>query len=163
MARADHGDPAVGAEPRRVVVAIDQARLLAAGNHPLRTHIPQFQLFLHALLDRVTGHDAADHPAGRRQIAPVAIGQFFNVLQELGAVRQQTGTHAGGVVQRPFQTGVPNIQGQKSHARIMTKPTLQTCGSAARAGNETAPTRQAWAQGTAGPGFPARQGRPWRG
>ena len=112
LARADHRNPAVGTQAGRVVVAVAQTRLRRAGHHPLGRHVPLFELFLDPPLHSVARHDAAQHPGGCGQAAPVALGQFLDVLQELCTMRQQAPSHTGGVVQRPFQSRVANIQRQ---------------------------------------------------
>ncbi len=121
LARTDHGDPAVRPQARRVVISVGHARFAEAGDHPLRRHVPQFQLLLHPTLDRIPRHNAAHHPLRCGQRVPVAFGQLFDVLQELRSMGQQPRAHTGCVVECPFQAGVPNVQGQKSHGRIIPR------------------------------------------
>ena len=114
---ADHGHPAIRAQAGRVVVAVAQPGLGAAGDHPLRRDVPDLQLLLDASLDRIAGDDAAQHPTGGGQLAPVAFAQLLDVLQKLGAMGQQPSADPGFVVQRPFQAGVAHIDCQKAHTR----------------------------------------------
>ena len=61
----------------------------------------------------------------RAELAPGAVGQFVDIGQKLRALRQQRSARRGRSVVRPFQTGVADVQGEKSHGvgvfrRIMT-------------------------------------------
>ena len=85
-ARADQRHPAVGTQARRMVIAIDDARLLHARHHPARRQIPQFELLLDPHAHRLAGHDAAEHALRRREALPVAFGQVVDGLQEYGAL-----------------------------------------------------------------------------
>ena len=86
----------------------------------MRGHIPQLQLFFHAAFDGVASHHTPQNPTWRRQTGPVTFFQGFNVFKKLSATGQQRCTHARCIVKGPLQAGVADIQGQKSHARIMT-------------------------------------------
>jgi len=79
------------------------------------------------------GHDAAQHAVGRRQVAPGAVGQPVDVFQELRALRQQLRAGMGGFVVRPFQAGIANVKGQKSHRVHHPGPAMVAISSAAMA------------------------------
>ena len=83
LARANHGHPAIGPQAQRLVVAVGHARLLAAGHHPLGSKVPAqhlVDLLMHPPPGGFAGHRATEHAAGRRQTAPGAVGQLFDLL-----------------------------------------------------------------------------------
>ena len=123
----DHGHPAVGAQPRGVVVAVGQAGFCRGGDHPLGGHIPNVHLFLHTALDWVTGHDAAQHAVWRRQVGPGAVGQLVYVFKKFRALGQQRRVAVGGLVKRPLEARVANVDCQKIHGRIINKPGWAPC------------------------------------
>ncbi|MNL47479.1 hypothetical protein D3C87_1702700 [compost metagenome] len=116
VARADHGDPPVRAQARGVVVAVGQPRLLRRRHHPRGGDIPKFHLLLHAAFDGIARHHAAQHALRVGQRRPAAFSQPVNVVEKLGAMRNERSPGAGSVVQRPFETGVTDVDGQESHA-----------------------------------------------
>jgi hypothetical protein len=69
----------------------------------------------HPALDGVARNDAAQDMVGRTQALPLLLGQFFNVLQEHRALGQQPRACLGGLIDRPFQSGIAHIEGEKSH------------------------------------------------
>ena len=112
----NHRNPAVRAEPGRKVVAIGQAGLGLARHHPARRHVPQFHLFFDPPLDGVAGHHAAQHGGRACKPGPWPVGQFVDVLQKLGAMRQQSGLRVRCLVVRPFEPRVADIECEKGHA-----------------------------------------------
>ncbi len=113
---ADHRDPAVGAEARRVVIAVDESRLFGARHDPLRRHLPQlFHLFHHAALDHIGRHHASQNAVRRGQLRPLAVGQLVDILEKLRAVRERSRAGGGLVVQRPFKARIADVDGQESH------------------------------------------------
>ena len=72
-----------------MVVAIGKPGLCAAGNDPLRHHVPQLELLFDPALDRITRHHAAQHLVGRGQVVPVTLLQGFDVFKKLRAAGKQ--------------------------------------------------------------------------
>ena len=116
MARTDHRHPAIRTEARRMVVSIDQTGLLVGRHDPLRRHVPDLHLLGHTALGRIARDHATQHALGRRQRRPRPFGQAVYVIQKFGTMRQKIGTRLGSIEQRPFETGVAHIDGQKCHA-----------------------------------------------
>ena len=124
VARTDHGHPTVGPQAQRVVVAVHQPGLLHGRHHPLRRHVPLrhlLHLLTHTALHGITRHHAAQDARRRRQGPPGMLGQTLNMLQELGTMREQCRARARRVVQRPFEAGVANVYGQKSHRARLSR------------------------------------------
>jgi hypothetical protein len=115
VTRADQGHEAVRTQAARMVVAIRDAAGMAGGHNPARLHVPQFQLLFDAAAHGVARHIAAEHAARRLQAAPLAFGQLVDVLKKNRAMGKQGGTRLGRGKLRPFETGIANINGQKSH------------------------------------------------
>ncbi len=121
LTRADHRDPAVRAQPRRMVVAVDQAGLGSAGHHPLRRDIPELELLDDAAPDGFARDHATEHLAGCSDTTPVTLGQGLDVLEELHPMREQAGIHGRLVVKRPLEAGVTNVDGKKTHAAMIIR------------------------------------------
>ncbi len=121
LACADHGHPAVGAQARRVVVAVAQPRFGSGGDHPLRLRVPQLvELFRHAPFHGVTRHHAAQHPAGGSgsalQSPSLRVSMFS---RNCAPCANSFAPRPGGFVHSPLQAGVANVERQKCHARII--------------------------------------------
>ena len=132
MARADHRHPAVGAEPRRMVVAVDDARLRRARHHPARRAIEALvDLFFGATPHRIARHHAAEHRDGRdRQIGPRTVGQLLDVIEKLGPRSQRDGTGTCHVVEGPLEPGIADIDREKRHARDYQPRRLSSASTA---------------------------------
>ncbi|MNY27577.1 hypothetical protein D3C86_1614890 [compost metagenome] len=119
MACAYHRHPSVGAQARRMVVAIGDPGFRHRRHDPLGHDIPMrhlLDLLLHAAHHGVARHYAAEHAIGRGQARPAGFGQLIDVLEKFGAMRQQGGARMRRVVQRPFEAGVAYVDGQECHA-----------------------------------------------
>lgn len=81
----------------------------------MRVDVPQFHLLLDAAAHRVAGDDAAQHAGRFGQVVPVALGELVDGLQEDRAMAQQRGAGVRRGIQRPFQTGVADVDGQEGH------------------------------------------------
>ena len=115
VACTDHGHPAVGSQAGRMVITVRQARLLRAGDHPLRRDVPQLHLLLHTAANGLPRHHTAQHAGGGGQAGPVGLGKAVNVFKKLRTMCQHMGIRTRSAVQRPFQPGIADINCQECH------------------------------------------------
>ena len=119
VTRANHGNPAICPQTRRVVIAIADTRLLQGGNNPLRLKVPAdhlLDLLMHPAPGGFPCYHTAQHALRCRQACPGAFRQTLNMLQEFRSVSQQGGPGPVIFVHGPLQTSVANVYGQKCHA-----------------------------------------------
>ena len=96
-AGADHGDPAVGAQPRRMVVAVARGPASAVLATTQRGAQSKHSSICSSARRR-TASPATTQPSmdgGAGTAPPGAFGQLVDVVQELGAMGQQPGAAAG--------------------------------------------------------------------
>ena len=128
VARADQRDPAVDAEPGRMVVAVGDAAGRRGAHDPARLDVPELELRFGAAPDALAGDDAAEH-ARRRPAAP-ATGLRRGRRSPRGTTAPVREHGCAGLrrgVQRPLQAGVADVDGEEGHRARFASP-LRSCG-----------------------------------